>query len=112
MGCIYEWNWILKLNHEQIPELRVGEKFTFCKKGIRIFPIYIPIDLVNENWEAVARCVIISVTMQKEETKGIYQIISIYDETERNVVTKLWRDMLCYATNDYEIEDFSKKHIT
>lgn len=50
--------------------------------------------------------------MQKEETKGIYQIISIYDETERNVVTKLWRDMLCYATNDYEIEDFSKKHIT
>lgn len=112
MGCIYEWNWILKLNHQQIPDLKIGVPFTFYKKGIRIFPINIPIDLVNENWESIARCVITSVTMEKEETKGIYQIVNIYDDAEREIMTKMCRDMLCYATNDYTIGDFSKKHIT
>lgn len=112
MGAIYEWNWILKLKQEQMPDLIIGEQFTFNKKGIRIYPIDIPIDLVNENWEAVARCVIISVTIDKEETKGVYRIIEIYDEMEKKTITKLCRDMLCYATNDYKIEDFSKKHIT
>lgn len=112
MGCIYEWNWILKLNQEQILELEVGKILTFRKKGTRIYPIDIPIDLVNENWEAIARCVIVSVTMEKEETRGKYQILSIYDEIERSVTTKLCRDMLCYYTNNYTIDDFSKKHIT
>ena len=112
MGCIYEWNWILKLNKKQIPDLKLGIPFAFCKNGIRIFPINIPIDLVNGNWEALARCVITSVTMAEGQTRGIYQIIYIYDTEERGVVTKIWRDMLCYATNDYSIEDFSKKHIT
>ena len=112
MGCIYEWNWILKLNQQQIPDLKLGIPFTFCKKGIRIFPINMPIDLVNENWEAVARCVITSTTMEEEQTRGIFQIIYIYNTEEGRIVTKIWRDLLCYTTNDYSIEDFSKKHIT
>lgn len=112
MGCLYEWNWILKLEETQIPELKIGKQFNFFKKGMRVYPIDIPIDLVNENWEAIARCVVSSITIEKEVTKGIYQIISIYDEVERNVLTKLWRDTVCHVTKDYKIDDFSKKHIT
>lgn len=112
MGCIYEWNWILKLSHEQIPKLEEGKKFAFRKNGIRIYPIDMPIDLVNENWEAIARCVIISATMEKEETRGEYRILSVYDEAQKSIVTKLCRDMLRYATNEDVIDDFSKKHIT
>lgn len=112
MGCIYEWNWILKLNKEQIQNLKVGVTKNFFKKGIRIYPIDVPIDLVNQNWEAIARCIISSVTLEKDCTKGQYQIMKIYDKEEQNLLTKQWRDTLCYTTNDYEIDDFSKKHIT
>ena len=112
MGCIYEWNWILKLNQQQIPSLKEKVEFKFCKNGIRIYPINIPIELVNENWEAIARCVITSVTMERNQTKGIYEVVSIYSSDEKEVMTKMCRDMLCYATNDYAIQDFSKKHIT
>lgn len=112
MGCIYEWNWILKLNNQQMPDLQLGTPLTFCKKGIRIFPVNIPIDLLNENWEAIARCVITSVTMEEKQTRGTYRIVKMYDKEEKELLTKIWSDILCYATNDYEIEDFSKKHIT
>lgn len=112
MGCIYELNWILKLPKDQFPNLKNNTEFNFKKGGIRIYPINIPIDLVNENWEAVARCVILSVTMQNGETTGKYRIINVYDENEKAVLSKLWRDTLCYATNDYQIDDFAEKHIT
>lgn len=111
MGCIYEINWILKLPKEQFPNMKYNVEYNFIKNGIRIYPINIPIDLVNENWEAVARCVISSVTMQNGITTGKYRIIDVYDENKRTVLTKLWRDTLCYATND-QINDFSEKHIT
>lgn len=112
MGCIYEFNWILKLSNEQFPELVENIDYSFKKKGIRIYPINVPLDLVNENWEAVARCVITSVSMQNEETTGKYRIISIYSEKEKDVLTKLWRNTLSFATKDFQIIDFSKKHIT
>ena len=112
MGCIYEFNWILKLSNEQFPELVENIEYNFKKQGIRIYPINVPLDLVNENWEAVARCVITSISMQNEETAGKYKIICIYSKKERDVLTKLWRNTLSFATNDFQIVDFSKKHIT
>ena len=62
MGCVYELNWILKLSNDQIPELEENIECNFRKNGVRIYPINVPIDLVNENWEAIARCVVVSST--------------------------------------------------
>ena len=112
MGAIYEMNWILKLNKGQVPDLKENAEYHFKKNGLRVYPIDNPIDLVNENWEAVARCIITSITLQDGMTFGKYKVLTLYDEEEKRILTNVWRDTLCYKLNDYQITDFSNKHIT
>lgn len=112
MGMIYELNWILKLPKEQIPELKTGYNYTFYKKGTRMYPISIPIDLVNDNWEGIAKCVITSISIDSNKTSGTYEIIKVYNKSEKTLITALLRDMLYYVTGDNNITNFSNTHIT
>lgn len=112
MGFIYEFNWILKLSDLEEERLQVGEKYSFTKSGVRAFPLDMPIDLVNSNWEAVARCAIDQITITSKDTKGIYTIIELYDKEKREVLTKQWRELLKYSKGISEMADFSKVHIT
>lgn len=112
MGAVFEFNWLLKLTNDQIQELSEGSVYPFKKKEMRIYPIGIPIDLVNENWEAVARCIILSINIQNNCTNGTYKILKVYGATEKDIFTKSWRETLCYSIKEYDIDDYSEKHIT
>jgi len=57
-----EFNWALKLKPEnglKEEELEAGKTYEFWKSGNRIYPLNIPIDLINQNWEAVAKIIIV-----------------------------------------------------
>jgi len=93
MGSKIEFNWALKLNPENgLNEsiLREGEIFEFTKNGNRVYPINIPIDLINQDWIALARVVIIEFTNKENITSGRYRVVRIYNENEKEVITNYW----------------------
>ena len=65
MGSKIEFNWALKLSPENgLNEsiLREGEIFEFTKSENRVYPINIPIDLINQDWIGLARVIVIEYT--------------------------------------------------
>lgn len=112
MGYIYEFNWILKISNIDEKSLLVGNSYTFSKDGVRTYPLGMPIDLVNGKWEAVARCVIESITVTTNKTTGKYKIIEIYPLEKRNLLTEQWRSFIKFTKGIDDIDDFEKIHIT
>lgn len=97
MGYKIEFNWILKLKPKQgldEKNLKRGVIYEFFKEDYRVYPVGIPIDLINENWEAVGRVVISEFQNAKGQTLGKYEVIKIYDKKERELITKYWREGL------------------
>lgn len=111
-GCLYEFNWILKLPNIEEEIIASGKEFNFQKKDIRLYPINIPIDLVNSNWEAVAQCVITRITITRECTQGEYRILEVYDSKKREMLSEQWRRLLRYSINRKNISDYREIHIT
>lgn len=91
MGSFFEYNWILKLSGINSKELKLETDYRFKKKGMRIYPINMPIDLVNANWEAIARCMISSISISSDYTEGVYSILEIYDENKKRVLSEQWK---------------------
>lgn len=112
MGFQYEFNWILKLSDLDQQLLEVQHIYSFSKSGVRAFPLGIPIDLVNANWEAVARCIINTVSLTPETTTGTYTVVEIYDKGKREILTDQWRSLLKIAKGFSDIQDFKDVHIT
>lgn len=97
MGYKIEFNWVLKLKPKQgldEKNLKQGATYEFFKEDYRVYPVGIPIDLINENWEVVGRVVISEFQNVKGKTLGKYEVIKIYDKKERELITKYWREGL------------------
>lgn len=112
MGALYEFNWLLKLPNIDEQQLCVDKSFHFSKSGIRVYPINIPVDLVNNHWETVARCIITQITISSQETTGEYTIVEIYDETKRKILTEHLRNLLKIVKNQPDISSYDEIHIT
>lgn len=99
MGFKTEFNWILKLKPEQgLDEsvLESGNVYDFWKNEYRIYPIDIPIDLVNKDWEAIAKVVVLEFKNFENKTHGRYKVIKIYNEGDRSFLSKYWQDSVNY----------------
>ncbi len=81
MGMPCEINSILKLKRSQgYPnELVVGTTHQVMKQGYRLFPLDVPISLVDEAWIAHADVVIESLTWQQQSTALSFKIHRIYN---------------------------------
>ena len=108
MGSPVEFNWALKLKPEQgLAEGRIkeGEIYFFVKDSYRIYPLNIPIELMNENWEAVALVFIIESSMRDNKTEGKYKVLKIYAGEEKLRVTNYVRERTEYQVG-HKIEDW------
>ena len=112
MGFQVEFNWMLKVADLDETALCIQKTYPFFKSGLRVYPIDIPIDLVNGNWEAVGRCFISDVSLNSEGTNGHYTVIEIYDKSKRDFLTNYWRSLLMITKGLSSVDDFSKLHIT
>ena len=102
MGYKTEFNWALKLKPEEGLEesgLEENKDYEFTKKEMRIYPIKIPIDLINNNWEAVAKIVILKCKIGDGKTSGLFNVIKIYQGQEKEILTNYWRENVTYLTN-------------
>lgn len=98
MGYETEFNWVLKLKNSQLKELegvvkKEGACFAFEKSGNRIYPMELPIDLLNENWEAIARVEIYCLNYSDKKTKGTYEVLKIYEGEEKRVLTDYYQEV-------------------
>jgi Protein of unknown function (DUF2584) len=80
MGMPCQVNSILKLKTGQDypAELAVGLRYEVTKEGYRIFPIDVPIALVDEHWMAYADVIIRKLTWEKGETAIAFEIHRLY----------------------------------
>lgn len=81
MGMPCQVNSILKISPSKgYPQtLEIGTQHKVQKDGYRIFPIDVPLCLVDENWLAHADVIINKLTWQNQLTHLEFRIIRIYD---------------------------------
>ncbi len=80
MGMPCEVNSILKLNPSQgYPHILEQEvRYHATKEGYRIFPVDVPIPLVNEDWVAYTDVVITKLTWERGITNLEFKIDRVY----------------------------------
>lgn len=95
MGFKTEFNWILKLKQENWLDekiLVVGSVYLFSKDEYRVYPVNHPIDLINKDWEAVAKVLVTAFTNKDGKTIGEYKVLKIYCGQEKEFITNYWRE--------------------
>ena len=100
MGFKTEFNWALKLKPEQglAEDLKVDGIYSFSKDEYRVYPVGVPIDLLNDLWEVIAKVVIVKCINHDEKTEGKYKVIKIYKGKEKEILTQYWRETVGYFT--------------
>lgn len=85
MGMPCEVNSILKLKASQgYPDsLELGSRHQVQKDGYRIFPLDVPLCLVNANWQAHADVVIEKLVWEQQTTHLHFKIVRVYDRPFR-----------------------------
>jgi len=80
MGMPCQVNSILKLSPRQgyPATLEPGKTYQVQKDGYRIFPIDVPISLVDQNWVAHADVVIRQLIWERNQTYLAFEITRIY----------------------------------
>ena len=81
MGMPCQVNSILKLQPAQgYPErLELESRHQVTKSGYRIFPLDVPLCLVDEHWQAHADIVIDKLTWQQQTTYLEFRITRLYE---------------------------------
>ena len=90
-----EFNRVLKLKEEQgFPDaLNEGASCNFRKLGKRIYPIGISVFLADSFWNVCASVVIKEFAVKDNETIGIFEVVRVFSGDEKEVLTKVMREM-------------------
>ena len=85
-----EFDYMLKIREGQglPPNPEEGREYSFEKTIERIYPLNLPIYLIDDDMNVIGKCVIVSYTVGEGVTKGKYKIIKVYNESERKIFTK------------------------
>jgi Protein of unknown function (DUF2584) len=82
MGMPCAINSIVKLSSAVFPaDLTIGAIHTATKSGYRIFPIDVPLQLVDEQWQAQADVVIQQLIWENQMTTIAFRIHRVYPQT-------------------------------
>lgn len=84
-------NWILKLN--DIPTLETNKSYKFLKEKNRVYPLHLPLFLVNENLEVIAAVEITTYSVFEDKTAGMYKVIKIYKDEQKQILTKTIQEL-------------------
>jgi hypothetical protein len=81
MGMPCEVNSIIKLSAADWPTpLSTGQRFKAVKSGYRIFPIDVPLQLVDQDWQAHGDAVIQRLIWHNQTTELEFHITRIYPQ--------------------------------
>lgn len=91
MGAIWLQQGCLRINTSQglveRNSLVQNKEYAFKKDGHRLFMLDTPIELVTDNWQAIARIMVTEFTVGHNETKGVYKVLKVYSDEEVKIVS-------------------------
>jgi hypothetical protein len=91
IGYNVDLRWLLKPEHQEgidAKVLRIGEKYEFTAEGHGVYPLEVPIHLIDDDWTAVASVMIIELYIGKGKTRGSYQVLRVYDDKLRQIISE------------------------
>jgi len=88
MGFVVKFNWVLQI--QPPASLELLHSYNFQKPGNRVFPLDVPIDLIDLDRTAIAKIRISAFTNESDVTSGTYEVIKVYSDIEKNILTKYW----------------------
>jgi hypothetical protein len=93
MGVPVEMNTVLKLSVGQgFPENPALEtEYRFEKDGTRFYPIGVPVELINADWQTIGKAVIDEFTVSTERTSGKFRIVKLFSADEAADFNRVWR---------------------
>ncbi len=81
MGMPCQVNSVVKLDRSQYPStFTINASHHAIKSGYRIFPIDVPLQLVDSDWMARADVVITRLSWERQQTEIEFRIDRIYDQ--------------------------------
>ncbi len=90
------------LRLDNVPELKIGKKYFFSKKGHRLYQINVPMDLKTKDWKFKARIIITKYTLGGNKTEGEFIPVKIFSDKENEIITKTF-------VSDKEVDEILKK---
>ena len=91
MGAIWSQQGCLRLSKKQglvdRNQLKEGAEYAFEKSKHRLYMLETPLELVTDDWKAIAHVVITEFTVGHGKTKGIYKVLKVYSDEEVRVVS-------------------------
>ncbi len=84
-----EFDYVLKIREAQgLPrQPEIGQTYSFQKTIERIYPLHLPILLVDDDYKVYGKCIILEYTAGGGMTKGQYQIVALFDAEKAKVFT-------------------------
>lgn len=93
MREIIEINTVLKLKKENLENLSLGKSREFSKEGKRIFPLDMPLFLVDEDWHFHGVVQIENYQSFGGTTKGNYSLVRSLSKDEEKSLFSVYRDL-------------------
>ena len=94
MGYQTEFNYILVLKEDFPKKIEVEKNYLFEKKGQRVYPRGLPIDLCDKDWMPHAKIIIDDITINEFGTRGSYRVIYKYNAIEKRVLASITKKTL------------------
>ena len=95
MGYQSERNWYIvdKSDTIELETLAVGDIRSFVKKDYRDYPVDIVLFLLNRDWKVLGLGIVTEFTPGNGITKVTYEAVKLFNEQEREFLTKLLKEM-------------------
>ena len=96
-----ELDYVLKIREGQgLPEdPQLGVSYTFTKTIERVYPLRLPILLVDDDIHVYGKCVILESTVRNGMTTGIYEIVDLFNEEKSEIFTQDLKESFKIAEN-------------
>lgn len=91
MGYLLELNFLLRIPPDEgldLTTLEVGRQYEITKKGERLYPLNIAIEICDGDYNYVGKVAVRTLTLGSGKTQLTFEVLKIFDEHEREVFTR------------------------
>ena len=90
MGYKLEFNIVLSITSStlKVSELEAGKQYTTIKDGERLFPLNIPIDLCDSEYNFYAKVAVRKLILCEGKTELNFDVLKLFTDAESKVITE------------------------
>lgn len=93
MGYIAEFNWYIVDKQNNLKEITEGQELTITKSGERIYPLNLPLLLLDADWNVYGYAAVQSAERSSNQTIVRYKVLKILSNQEKEVFTRVIKEI-------------------